>query len=113
VDQLISLVPGLIAQMQGWLTRKRYTVATIFVDHYSRLSYIHLQQGTKQAETLEAKRAFKAFTRSHGVTIRYYHVDNGRFAEAAFTEHCDKNQQHLTFCGANAHFQNSTAKKRI
>lgn len=113
VDQLISLVLGLIAQMRGWLMRKRYMAATIFVDHYSRLSYIHLQQRTKQDETLEAKRAFEAFARSHGVIIQHYHADNGQFAEAAFMGHCDRNHQTLTFCGANALFQNSIAEKRI
>jgi hypothetical protein len=84
VDQLISSVLGLIAQMRGWLTRKGYTAATIFVDHYSRLSYIYLQQGTKQAKTLEAKRAFEVFARSHRVNVSHYHADNGCFAEAAF-----------------------------
>jgi hypothetical protein len=28
-------------------------------------------------------------------------------------EHCDKNHQPLSFCGAHAHFQNSIAEKRI
>jgi hypothetical protein len=39
VDQLESTTPGLIAQIKGWLTKKRYRVATIFVDHFSGLSY--------------------------------------------------------------------------
>jgi hypothetical protein len=33
VDQLDSRTPGLIAQVKGWLTKKRYQAATIFVDH--------------------------------------------------------------------------------
>jgi hypothetical protein len=37
VDQMISMQVGLIAQLKGTLTKKRYTVATVFVDHYSRL----------------------------------------------------------------------------
>ncbi len=37
VDQMISTQVGFIAQLKGTLTRKRYTAATIFVDHYSRL----------------------------------------------------------------------------
>ena len=43
VDQLESSTPGLIAQMRGIPTKARYKVATVFVDHFSGLSYVHLQ----------------------------------------------------------------------
>ena len=39
VDQLESSVPGLIGQMKGILTKQRYRVATIFVDHATRLGF--------------------------------------------------------------------------
>jgi hypothetical protein len=42
VDQMILTQVGFIAQLKGALTKKRYTAATLFVDHYSRLKYIHL-----------------------------------------------------------------------
>jgi hypothetical protein len=42
VDQLISTQVGFIAQLKGTLTKKRYTAATVFMDHYSRLKYINL-----------------------------------------------------------------------
>ena len=46
VDQLVSSVPGFIAQEQAnvryKLTRRRFKAATVFVDHYSRLSYVHV-----------------------------------------------------------------------
>jgi hypothetical protein len=54
---LESSTPGLIAQIKGWLTKKRNKVATIFVDHFSGLSNIHLQKSTNADETLEAKLA--------------------------------------------------------
>jgi hypothetical protein len=113
VDQLISSTPGLIAQLKGWITKQRYTAVTIFVDHYSRLSFVYLQQGTTGAESVEAKRAFEVFAQSHGVKIKHYHADNGRFAEAKWMDHCEKNHQSVTFCGVSAHFQNSIAEKRI
>ncbi len=37
VDQLVSTQVGFIAQLKGAITRKRYMVATVFVDHYSWL----------------------------------------------------------------------------
>jgi hypothetical protein len=42
---LESLTLGFIAQLKGALTKKRYQAAMVFVDHASRLSYIHHQQG--------------------------------------------------------------------
>jgi hypothetical protein len=37
VDQLESSTPGMVAQLKGILTKRRYTCATVFVDHFSRL----------------------------------------------------------------------------
>jgi hypothetical protein len=41
VDQLESPTPGFIGQVKGALTRKRYQVTTVFVDHYSDTSFVH------------------------------------------------------------------------
>jgi hypothetical protein len=57
VDQLESPLPGFVAQLQGKLTLKRYKAATVFVDHKSRLSYVHLQEGLTSKETVKAKQA--------------------------------------------------------
>jgi hypothetical protein len=111
VDQLESQVPGFKGQTKGFFFRKRYKVATIFVDHYSRLSYVHLQESTKGDETLLAKRTFEAYAASFGVTIANYHADNGRFAERLFLDHAALHGQGVSLCGVNAHFQNGTAEK--
>ena len=57
-DQLISSTPGLIAQLRGIPTKARYNAATVFVDHFSRLSYLHLQRTTRAEETVKAKMIF-------------------------------------------------------
>ena len=44
IDQMESSLPGFMAQMKGQLTKHRYNYDTIFVDHYSRLKYVHLQE---------------------------------------------------------------------
>eukprot|EP00957_Ditylum_brightwellii_P113188 8631522-Ditylum_brightwellii.AAC.1 len=59
VKQMKSSTPGFVAQLKRRLILKRYTAATIFTDHYSRLTYIHLQYDLFSKQTLEAKRAFK------------------------------------------------------
>ena len=97
VDQLESSTPGLIAQLRGFLTKDRYNSATVFVDHFTRLSYIHLQKSTNAEETLTAKAAFEAWANTLGVKIRHYHADNGRFAERAWMSHCDSRGQTLSF----------------
>lgn len=84
VDQLQSPTPGLIAQLKGIPTTQRYTAATIFVDHFSRLSYVHLQCSLSSDVTVKAKRAFERHCDGHGVKVLHYQADNGRFADLLF-----------------------------
>jgi hypothetical protein len=113
VDQMISTQVGFIAQLKGTLTKKHYTAATIFVDHYSRLKYVHLMTRLTSEETIEAKQAFEHFAEQHGIRILHYHCNNGQFADNAFMNSCSAKGQHLTFCGVNAHFQNDITEKAI
>lgn len=113
VDQLESSIPGFMGQVKGKLTRNRYKIATVFVDHFSGIGFIHLQTSTNALETLQAKRAFETFSRTHGVTVKHYHADNGRFAEKIWRNDITNQKQRLTFCGVAAHHQNGKAEKRI
>jgi len=113
VDQLISGVPGLVGQTTGKLTKSRYMVATIFVDHYSDLDYVHVQASTSAEDTIEAKQAFEKFALDRGVKIEQYHADNGIFASRGFREEVHRCGQKLTFCGVGAHHQNGVAERRI
>jgi hypothetical protein len=67
LDQLESPVIGFVGQMIGILTKKRYKVATIFVDHFSNFSFVHLQSSTN---------AHKKLANSFLVVIRHYHANN-------------------------------------
>jgi hypothetical protein len=113
VDQLESSTPGLVAHMKGSPTIKRYTSATVFVDHFSRLGFVYLQKSTNAEETIQAKEAFERYSNSHGVKILHYHADNGRFAENKWTEHVKASSQTMSFSGVNAHHQNGVAERRI
>jgi GAG-pre-integrase domain len=108
VDQLQSDTPGLIGHMKGIPTRKRYSIATIFVEHYSDFTYVYLQESSSSEETLAAKLAFERVASSYGVKIQRYHSDNGtsRFADNAWMQHSARNNQITTMCGVNAHHQN-------
>ena len=113
VDQLESPTPGFIAQLKGILTKQRYKYDTIFVDQYSRLSYIFLQQTIMSNETVQAKTVSERYSEERGVHILHYHADNRRFADKCFIENCQLNNQCLAYCGINAHFQNGIAEKKI
>ena len=113
VDQLISPTPGLIAQMTGRLTTKRYNCATVYVDQYSSLSYVWPQKSTSAEETLVGKKAFEMYAHHSGVTIERYHADNGIFRAHEWVDDCTSKGQALTFAGVGAHHQNGVAERRI
>ncbi len=58
VDQMTSTELGYYAQLKGKLTTKRYKCATVFIDHYSHLRFVHLQLDVGSAKTLATKLAF-------------------------------------------------------
>jgi hypothetical protein len=45
VDQFESPVPGMIAHLKGKPTPARYKFGTVFMDHFSDMTYIHLLNG--------------------------------------------------------------------
>ena len=113
VDQMVSQTPGLVAQMSGFITSKRYTVATVFVDQATKYGFTFFQSSTSADETLLAKQAFEDHCRRMNVQIQHYHADNGVFASQAWRDSCVAQQQGLTFAGVNAHHQNGIAERRI
>jgi GAG-pre-integrase domain len=58
INQMESSSPGIIAQLKGIPTIKRYKHVIIFVDHYTRYTFCYLQQSTSFAEILQAKHEF-------------------------------------------------------
>ena len=119
-DALKSSVPGLIAQNcpdddqenprpKCKLTKRRHRHATVFVDHCSRLSCVHVHETTDADDAIAAKKAFEQHARERGVTIKHYHADNGIFKSAAFLQEVTKCQQTISFCGVDAHHQNGVA----
>jgi hypothetical protein len=113
VDHMVSTQTGFFAQLKGKLTSKCYCAASIFVDHFSRLRFVHLMQDLSSEETINAKLAFERFAAKHGVAIKHYHCNNSRFTDNAFKQACKQGNQRLTFCGVDAHFQNGIAERAI
>ena len=113
VDQMVSPVPGLIAQMVGFLTKQHYKYATVFVDQANQIGFVYLQKTCFEEETIKAKRAFEKYAANRGVTIQAYHADNRIFKAKKWMEECLQQKQNLTFAGINAHHQNGIAERRI
>ena len=60
VDQLVRYTPGLIPTNGGPPTTKRYSGATIFFGNASDFTYVHIMDGTPDAEkTVEASQAIE------------------------------------------------------
>ncbi len=113
VDQMRSSTPGLITQLTGKLTTKRYEYATVYADQASSLGFIYLQKTSTAKETHEGKVLFEKYAQDRGITIRKYHTDNGIFRANKWVQSCIKGGQTLSFTGVNAHHQNGVAEKRI
>ena len=87
IDQIISKQVGFIAKLKGKRTNRRNKSATIFVDHFSGLWYIHLMTNMTSEKTVMAQKAFKQFEERHGVNVQSDHCDNGCF----FMDNCEQN----------------------
>jgi hypothetical protein len=92
---MTSMKVGFFAQLKGKFTKKCYKCATVFVDHYSRLCFVHLQLNNKSNEMLTIKLAFKQYAAEHRVKILHYHCDNGHFHGKAFQQACHEARQLL------------------
>ncbi len=87
-NQMTSTEVGFYMQLKGKLTKKRYKCATISVDHYSRLCFLHLQLDGGSAKTLATKLTFEQYAAEHRVKIMHYHCNNGQFHSNAFQQAC-------------------------
>ena len=76
------------------------------MDHASDFSIVYHQTSMSSEETVKSKLAFEKFAASHGVNIKHYHADNGRFKDNLF-------MRSIEVCGVGAHHQNGKAEKRI
>ena len=88
-------------------------VATVFIDHFRCLSFVHLQSTLSSNDTLQAKKTFKRYNKSHGIKVIHYHADNGMFVDHPFIENIKLQNQKVIYCSVNVHFQNGVAEKCI
>ena len=113
IDQLESPILGFVPIAKGLRTFRKYCGASVFVDHTSDFTYVHMHHHQTMDKMIDAKHAFERLAEQHGVQILHYHCDNGRFADKAFVEDIWMAHQTIAFCGVGAHHQNGVAERRI
>ena len=113
VDQLESPLLGFLDKLKGRPTKQQYRSATVSFDHFSLLIYLHLHINLTPEDTLKEKQDFEAYSQKQGVTIRHYHVNNGRFSENTFIKSIKTQGKTISYCVVNAHTQIVKSEKRI
>ena len=68
VDHLQFPILVFVRQMKVWLTQFQYGSATLYVDHYSGIAYVHVQKSTNGEETVLAKKTYKKWLHGEQVT---------------------------------------------
>ena len=81
------------------LTKRRYTLTTMFEDHYSDLTCAYLHQSNDRKSVLEEKKSFE----DHG--------DNSTFVDVSFIAHVESRNQFILNCTSDAQHQNGRAEK--
>jgi len=69
--------PGLVAQMSGRPTCKRYHHAAVYADQATGLDFVWLQKSVDLEDTMEGKTTFERYYQEHGVYVKHYHAGNG------------------------------------
>jgi len=110
---MTSLTPGLVAQMTGKPTCKRYRHAAIYVNQATGLGFVWLQKSINLGDTMEGKITFEKFCQEHGIMVQHYHADNGIYTSNTWRQLCLQQGQGLTFAGVAVHHQNGIAERRI
>jgi hypothetical protein len=80
------------------------------VDHASSFVYVTFHSSEAAAELVCWKAEFEQFSARFNVQIWNIRADNGVYSAQLFRISCLWHQQHLTFCGVGAHWQNGIAE---
>jgi hypothetical protein len=110
IDQIKSWTPGYINIFKGKPTSAKYHVASVYLDHASRYTFVKCHYSTGAHEAIEGKQLFERSALTHGTKVKAYHADNGIMSCHDYAECAHANQQAITFCGVNVHGQNGIAE---
>ena len=113
IDEIKSPQGVLILVLKGRQTSRRYHAATIFVEHFSKSTYVHFSESTTSNEAVEAKHAFEQYAATFGVKIHKYHANNGAFNTQVLKESIIAENLTIVFSGIDAHHRNGISERMI
>ena len=113
IYQIESPQSWLISVLKENQTSNKYHAATIFVDHLSKLTYVHFNEKTTANKAVEAKYAFEQYAATFGLNIKKFHADNGVFDTQVFKESIIAANQTIVFSAGDSHKQNRIAEHII
>ena len=112
-DHIISHQPGIMPQVTGIISHRRYGGAILFVDHSADFIFLYLMESATTAETMAAKFAYERVAKSYGVKVKAWRADILSFDSKQFQESCHDAGQTYTYCGVGAHHENALAETKI
>ena len=80
-----------------------YNGGCIFVDHGTGYIQVEHQLGISAVETIRAKQNYEQQAMDNGVIVQSYLTDSGALKANTSIQHIWEHNQHLQFCGTNAH----------
>jgi hypothetical protein len=104
-------VPGYTWQHKLRPTLNKYKNFMLFVDHKTRLLYPSFQESKTASEACRSKCDYEKFAQWYDVPFKSYHAENGSFRYETFQKSIDNKNQHLSFSGMNAQWQNDLVER--
>ena len=108
VNQRECSMTGLVPQSTGKLTRACLHGATVFVDHFSNYTYLHLMQDFTTESTMDVKRTYEWLTKIFGVNVQT--MDD---LWTMSGQECKGATQTFIYSRVGAHHQNGFVEKSI
>ena len=110
-NKIKSPQSGLIPVLKGKQTSRNYHVGSIFVDNFSKVTYVHCSESSTVNKFAKAKHTFEEYAAKFGVKIQKYHAEHGAFNTQVFKESIITVNQTIFFSGVDAQHQNKIAER--
>ena len=100
---MVSAQPGLILQVNGYLTHTIFLAPTVFLDNYSYYFYAHLMKGNSAEEILRAKESYKRLGATHEAKVCTHREHKKRLSVLKLKEVFQSCGQEISYCKMESH----------
>ena len=113
IDQIEYPQGALIPVLKGSQTSTKYHVATIFVDHFSKLTYVHFSEITPAHKAVEEIHAFETYAATFAYKFKSTMQTMVPSILVILKERIIAANKTISFSGVNAHHQNEITERMI